>query len=188
MLGRCIRGQVSKRSAGGHCPRRLLQLVSCHQTKELLITNSWTAKGLANERRDGVTVFAERGSRVPVQIKRSFGPVFVWGSQLGQRSSPSRDQDLEDLSRASAAFINKLVGGRRRCTVQQWITVKGKEVLEEVSGRIQIICSCFVRISYCMYDTFIKSAPYIKPYLVCLIHVMYKSVGLVGTELRLHLC
>lgn len=53
-------------------------------------------------------VFAECGSRV--QIKRSFGPVFVCGSQFGQRSSPSRDRDLEDLSRASAAFRNKLVG------------------------------------------------------------------------------
>lgn len=58
MWGRRIRGQVSSCSQrGGHCPRRLLQLVSCHQTKALLIANSWTAKGLANERRDGVMVF-----------------------------------------------------------------------------------------------------------------------------------
>lgn len=111
MWGRCIRGQVTSRSQRGatvHC--RLLQLVSCHQTKALLITNSWTAKGLANECRDGVMVFVERGSRVPIQIKRSFGPVFVWGSQFGQRSSPSRDRDLEDFSRASTAFTNNLVG------------------------------------------------------------------------------
>lgn len=111
MWGRRIRGQVTSRSQrGGQCPHRLLQLVSCHQTKVLLIANSWTAKGLANERRDGVMVFAERSGRVPVQIKKSFGPAFVWGSRFGQWAGPSRDRDLEDLSRASAAFRNKLVG------------------------------------------------------------------------------
>lgn len=105
MWGRRIRGQVTSHSQkGGHCPARLLQLVSCHQTKALLITNSWAAKGRANEHRDGVCRAAA------VQIKRSFGPVFVWGSQFSQRSGPSRDQDLKDLSRAPAAFRNKLVG------------------------------------------------------------------------------
>lgn len=111
MWGRRIRVQVTSRSQrGGHCQRRLLQLVSCHQAKALLIAISWTAKGLANERGDGVMVFAERGSELPVQIKRSCGPVFVWGSGFGQRSGLSRDRDREDLSRASAAFGNKLVG------------------------------------------------------------------------------
>lgn len=58
MWGRRMRGQVSSCSQrGGHCPGRLLQLVSCHQTKAPLIANSWTAKGLANERGDGVMVF-----------------------------------------------------------------------------------------------------------------------------------
>ncbi|KAK5892823.1 hypothetical protein CesoFtcFv8_013173 [Champsocephalus esox] len=51
-----------------------------------------------------------------VQMKRSLGPVFVCGSGSGQLSSPSRDRDLEDLSRASAAFRNKLVGETVLCS------------------------------------------------------------------------
>lgn len=143
MWGRRIRGQVTSISQrGGQCPRQLLQLVSCHQAKAVLIANSWTAKGPANERRDGVMVFAEHGSRGPVQIRRSLGPVFVWGSQSG----PSRDRDLEDLSRASAAFVNKLVGSRR-CAAQRCIAVNGGEVHRELSLGTDHICRCFIGIS-----------------------------------------
>lgn len=83
--------------------------MSCHQTKAVLITHSRRAKGLANERRDGVAVFAERDTRVPVQIKGSQGPVFVSGSRFWLAVWSLQGRDVKDLSRAATAFRNKLV-------------------------------------------------------------------------------
>lgn len=105
---RCLSSYIWGRDGGDYPHPLLLQLVTGHQTKMLLMTNSWPATGPPNDCRDGVVVFAEHGDRMP-KSWRSFR-VFVWGSQFCQRSSPSRAPDLKDLSRASTAFTNKLVG------------------------------------------------------------------------------
>lgn len=57
-----------------------------------------------------------------VQIERSCGPLFVRESRLGQPLRPQQGQgDLEDLSRAAAAFENKL-SERTELHMQRWIT------------------------------------------------------------------
>lgn len=120
MWGRRIRGQVSSCSQrGGHCPRRLLQLVSCHQTKALLIANSWTAKGLANERRDGVMVFCRVARPNREEPRPALCPRI---SPRPATAAPAGPRDPEDLSRAAAAFGNKLSEGTE-LHMQRWITV-----------------------------------------------------------------
>lgn len=94
----------------------------------------------------------------PSKSRGVFGPVFVWGSRFGQRSSPSRDRDLKDLSRASAAFRNKLVGETMLYSGEsQWMKRKFRRSL---SHWIENVCSWFICISNYMYDTLITSAPY----------------------------
>lgn len=127
MWGRRIRGQVSSCSQrGGHCPRRLLPLVSCHPTKALLIANSWTAKGLANERRDGVMVFCRVARPNREELRPALCPrISPWPAT----PAPAGPGDPEDLSRAAAAFGNKLSEGTER-HMRRWIT-------ENITGRRQ---------------------------------------------------
>lgn len=142
MCGRRIRGQVSSCSQrGGHCPRRLLQLVSCHQTKALLIANSWTAKGLANERRDGVMVFCRVARPNREELRPALCPrISPWPAT----PAPAGPGDPEDLSRAAAAFGNKLSEGTE-LHMQRWITANITEAQNEE----------YVRLIYQHLDSFL---------------------------------